>query len=100
PASDGRDPCTNVIKGCPDATAAPRRRSPLSSSLVSAPLECSATLPFQSAAPVREAAALAIALSGTQNQISSARICARPAAAAEAPTSGASRRARREDASD
>ncbi len=53
PASDGRDPRTNVISGCTDATAAPRRRSTASSSLVSAPLECSATLPFQSAAPAQ-----------------------------------------------
>ena len=51
---------TNVISGCTDATAAPRLRNAASSSLVSAPLECSATLPFQSISPASERAARAI----------------------------------------
>ncbi len=94
PASDGREPRTNVISGCTEATAAPRSRSTASSSLVSAPLECSASLPFQSAAFVRDAAALAIVPSGTQNQTTSAHICARVIATADAPTRRANLRAR------
>ena len=98
PASGGREPRTNVIIGCTDATVAPRFRSTASSSLVRAPLECSATLPFHSAAPASDSAAPAIAPSGTQNQTTSASTFARPAATAIAPTSPASRRARRKDA--
>src|ERR1700746_3836960 len=69
PASGGREPRTNVIKGLGDATAAPRFRSTASSSLVRAPLEWSATLLLQAALVIRDAAALGIAASGTQNQI-------------------------------
>jgi hypothetical protein len=98
PASDGREPRTNVIRGCTEATAAPRFCSLTSSSPVSAPLECSATLPCQSAAAVRDAAAPAIAPSGTQNQTISARMRTRTAVTAAAPTSRANRRACRKDA--
>src|SRR5947207_3188386 len=45
PASDGRDPRTNVISGCTDATAAPLLRSGSRISLPNAPLECSAIFP-------------------------------------------------------
>src|SRR5258708_440397 len=97
-ASEAREPRTNVIKGCTDATAAPRFRSAVSSSLVRAPLEWSATLPLQSAALDRDAAAPAMAPSGTQNQIIGARICDRRTATTDAPTSRANRRARRREA--
>ncbi len=92
--SEGREPRTKVIMGCTDATAAPASRNRSSSAAASAPLECSATRPFQSAAAARDSAAPAIALSGTQNQTTPARIRARVAAATEAPTSRANHRAR------
>jgi hypothetical protein len=100
PASEGRDPRTNVISGWPDATVAPRSRSTPSSSLVRAPLECNATLFFQSAAPAMALAASAIAPSGTQNQTIPALITTCAGTAATAPTSLASLRARRKDAAD
>ena len=99
PASGGRDPRTNVMSGCTDATAAPCSRRTRSTSLVSAPLECSATLPFQSDSLARASAASAIAPSGTQNQTISAWITTFDGTAA-APTSRASRRAWRKDAAD
>ena len=48
-------------------------RKPASSSLLNAPLECRATLPFHSTPPSSDRAARAISASGTQNQINSAR---------------------------
>src|SRR5579871_129145 len=94
PESRGREACTNVISGCTDATAALSLRRALSSSLAKAPLECNATFPFQSAAVVKDRAAVAIARSGTQNQTTSESIRTRDAGAADAATSFASRRAR------
>ena len=108
PASEGRDPRTNVIMGCTDATAAPRLRKTSSSSLASAPLECSATSPFQfRARPVLVLAFFAdpgcdakapadrrISESGTQNQITSVRTPSSDPATARAPTFRASLRAR------
>src|SRR5271167_1055299 len=73
PASEGREPRTNVISGCTDATVAPRLRKTANASLVRAPLECNTTLPFQSTVPASDRAAQAISASGIQNQISSAR---------------------------
>ncbi len=68
PASEGWDPRTKVINGCTEATAAPRLRRTSSTSLVKAPLECNATLPFQSTAFASNRAASRISPSGTQNQ--------------------------------
>ena len=70
--SEGCEPRTNVIRGCTEATAAPRLRNEASSSLPSAPLECNATLPFHSICFAIDSAAAAIAESGTQNQTNSA----------------------------
>lgn len=70
--SEGCEPRTNVIRGCTEATAAPRLRNEASSSLPSAPLECNATLPFHSICFEIDSAAAAIAESGTQNQTNSA----------------------------
>src|ERR1700746_1438475 len=66
PANDGRDPRTNVMKGCTDATEAPLARRGCNTSLLRTPLECSATFPFPSNRLAREAAACAVAVSGTQ----------------------------------
>src|SRR6267154_623495 len=96
--SGGREPRTKVINGWTEATVAACLRNTSSASLVRAPLECSATFPFQSAAPIKDRAALAIAPSGTQNQTISACTCERTPAVADAPTSPASRRARRKEA--
>jgi hypothetical protein len=85
PASEAAEPRTNVIRGCTDATDAPRRRKTASSSLVSAPLECNATLPFHSILFANERAARVISASGTQNQINSARTADR-SVDAPAPT--------------
>jgi ADP-ribose pyrophosphatase len=65
---------------------------------VRAPLECRATLPLQSTAFLNDSAALAIALSGTQNHTTSAQIRAGATATAAAPTSAANRRARPKEA--
>jgi hypothetical protein len=76
PTSDGREPRTNVIKGCADATVAPRRRRAPNSSLVRTPLECSATIPFQLPFVAKTCALEAISRSGTQNQITPGATCA------------------------
>src|SRR5689334_5459679 len=86
PISDALEPLTNVIKGCAEAVAAPRRRRADSSSLASAPLECSATVPRQLPLVISELAARAIWLSGTQNQTTPDLIRAWVPATARAPT--------------
>src|ERR1019366_4144076 len=85
PRSEGRDRRTNVISGCTDATAAPRLRNAASSSLPSAPLECTATLPFHSIVGASNRAADAMAASGTQNHTNRAST-ADKSVAARAPT--------------
>src|SRR5437588_10379577 len=72
PASVGCEPDTNVIRGCADATAAPRACNTSSSSLPRTPLECNATFPFQVVTALKFRAALQISPSGTQHQIKSA----------------------------
>jgi hypothetical protein len=91
------DPATNVIIGCTEATCAPRRRSAANSSLASAPLECNATLPFQSAFCASERAASAMESSGTQNQTKSDSITARATPTGRAPTLFANKLALRRD---
>ena len=97
PASEGLESRTKVINGCTEPTAIPCSRSAASSSLLSAPLECSATrfldpslslaldpdfdpafdaifvATFVPSFFARNLAALAISASGTQNQMTSAR---------------------------
>jgi len=81
PASNGLDPRTNVISGCTEATLAPRLCSDPNSSLPSAPLECNATLPFQSTLAASDFAACEISESGTQNHINCARVAGNSVAA-------------------
>jgi ADP-ribose pyrophosphatase len=59
------------MSGCTDATAAPRTRNACNSSLLSAPLECNAILPFHSIMFANARDARAISASGTQNHINS-----------------------------
>ena len=91
--NDGRELRTNVINGCADATAAPRRRSASSSSLVITPLECSAIRPLQSIWSRTDCEALRIPPSGTQNQTTVARKSLGNSVDARAATSRASVRA-------
>lgn len=97
PWNDGRDPRTNVISGCTEATAAPLRRKISSSSLVRAPLECTAIRPAQEMALARRSAALPISPSGTQNQTAPARKLLGSSVNARAPTSCTSFCARARD---
>jgi|SRR5579871_481152 len=93
-ARRGRDPPTNVISGCADATAAPRRRKECNSSLESTPLECSATRPLQSIQVENDRATLATCESGTQNHTRLDLSAPGNSAKAIAPTSFAIPRAR------
>src|ERR1039457_2639034 len=97
PASAGCERRTNVIIGCTDATAPPRLRRSASSSLVSAPLECNATLPFHSSCVAADSAARTTSASGTQNHINDARTADR-SVDARAPTCFANLRALFSDA--
>src|SRR5579863_3879857 len=93
PASEGREPRTNVINGCTDATDAPCLRSALNSSLASAPLECRATLPFHRILFAHVDAVRPISASGTQNQTRSVAGIVDASVTTRAPTSFARFRA-------
>src|SRR5215472_11615118 len=67
PESDGTEFLTNVISGCTDTTSAPFLLRDRSSSLVSAPLECSAIVPLASNLSAMDDAARAISPSGTHS---------------------------------
>jgi hypothetical protein len=81
PPSAGFDFPTKVISGCTEATLAPFCLKLFKTSLLSAPLEWNATLPFHEPAFEKSRAAPDISESGTQNQTTSAERFLQPTVA-------------------